>query len=112
MSICASTSHPAEAFDFLLFLCGKSGAEIYANHAIIPAYSDDSIAAAYQKTVGHESARYFFEARKIQEQLPIPGYQETIEVFNREAKSYFAGEQTLDEAMQDFEAERSDIFSD
>lgn len=112
MSICSSTSHPAEAFNFLLFLCGKSGAEIYANHAIIPAYSDDSIAAAYQKTVGHESARYFFEARKIQEQLPIPGYQETIEVFNREAKSYFAGEQTLDEAMQDFEAERSDIFSD
>ena len=112
MSICSTTSHPAEAFDFLLFLCGKSGAEIYANHAIIPAYSDDSIAAVYQKAVGHESARYFFEARKIQEQLPIPGYQETIEVFNREAKSYFAGEQTLDEAMQDFEAERSDIFSD
>ncbi len=111
MSICSSTRHPAEAFDFLLFLCGEGGAEIYANHAIIPAYSDDQIAASYQKAAGHDSAHYFFESRKIQEQLPIPGYQETIEVFNREAKSYFAGEQTLDEAMEHFETQRTDIFN-
>ncbi|WP_165443916.1 extracellular solute-binding protein [Lachnoclostridium sp. Marseille-P6806] len=111
MSICSSTKHPVEAFDFLLFLCGRPGAEIYANHAIIPAYSDDQIAVSYQKAAGHDSAHYFFESKKMQEQLPIPGYQETIEIFNREAKSYFAGEQTLDEAMEHFETERSAIFA-
>lgn len=110
MCICASSKHPAEAFDFLMYLCGSSGAAIYANHAIIPAYSDAQVVDAYRKAVQHDSAQYFFEAKKIQEQLPILGYQETIEAYSSAAKSYFSGTLTLDEAMNQFEKERAKIF--
>lgn len=110
MCISASSKHPAEAFDFLMYLCGSSGAAIYANHAIIPAYSDAQIIEAYRKAVQHDSTQYFFEAKKIQEQLPILGYQEAIEAYNAAAKSYFSGTLTLDEAMHQFEEDRTSIF--
>ena len=111
MCLTSSTKHPKEAFDFLMFLCGSTGAEIYANQAIIPAYSDDEIVSTYLHASGHESTRYFFEARKNQEQLPIPGYQETIEAYSSAAKSYFSGKSSLDEAMAQFESDRAGIFA-
>lgn len=58
----------------------------------------------------HDSAQYFFEAKKIQEQLPILGYQEAIEAYSAAAKSYFSGTLTLDEAMHQFEEDRTSIF--
>lgn len=111
MCLTASTKHPKEAFDFLMFLCGSTGAGIYANQAIIPAYSDDQIVSSYLSASGHESTRYFFEARKNQEQLPIPGYQETIEAYSEAAASYFSGESSLDQAMSQFESDRAAIFA-
>ncbi len=110
MGICSSSKYPDEAYNFLSFLCGKRGAEIYANSAIISAYSDDDIKASYIEASRHESTGYFFEARKIQEQLPIQGYQELIVSCRNAADNYFAGTITLDEAISQFSSERASIF--
>ena len=110
IGITSSTAYPEEAFDFLSYLCGEDGAAIYARQAIIPAYTDDQIVSAYLEAAGHSSAAYFFEAKKVQEQLPLPGYQETTEAFRDAAEAYFSGNRTLDEAMDDFSSQRARIF--
>jgi ABC-type glycerol-3-phosphate transport system substrate-binding protein len=55
VSISSSCSHPEEAYTFMQFLCGKEGAEIYAQNAILPAYQDADITEAYLKITGKES---------------------------------------------------------
>lgn len=110
MGICSSTKYPDASYDFLSFLCGKRGAEIYAANSIISAYSDNDTITSYLKASGHESARYFFKARKIQEQLPIQGYQEMIVSCRSVSDAYFAGTITLDEALSQFSSERAAIF--
>ncbi len=111
MGICSSTKYPDAAYDFLSFLCGKRGAEIYAANSIVSAYSDNDTITSYLQTSRHESARYFFEAKKIQEQLPIQGYQEMIVSCRNVSDAYFAGTITLDEALSQFSAERAAIYN-
>jgi multiple sugar transport system substrate-binding protein len=111
VSISSSCSHPEEAYTFMQFLCGKEGAEIYAQNAILPAYQDADITEAYLKITGKESTRIFLQAKKYIEQPPVRGYQECIVSYFQQAEKYFYGKESLDEAMQQFEAERSSIYS-
>lgn len=110
VNIASSCAHPAEAFAFMKFLCGKDGAAIYAQNAILPAYFDDNIANEYLKATGKESARIFLEARKYIEQPPVAGYQECLESFKTQAESYFSGQITLDEAMSGFAQTRQAVY--
>lgn len=110
VSISSSCKHPEEAYEFLEFLCGKNGASIYAQNAIVPAYTDKEIINSYQTASSKESTKYFFEAKKYPEQIAIRGYQETIVAFSASAGKYFSGQMTLDEAMNQFELERKEIF--
>ncbi len=111
VSITSDTPHPEEAFDFVRFLCGEEGARIYAGNGIIHAYSNDDIEQIYLNAVGKESASIFFEAKKVQEQLAISGYQDVLDAFGQCAEEYFLGRKTLDEAMSDFERMRKDILT-
>lgn len=110
ISISSSCKYPDEAFEFLEFLCGKNGASIYAQNAIVPAYTDEEIISSYQTASNKESTKYFFEAKKYPEQIAVHGYQETITSFSTNADRYFSGQITLDEAMDQFEKERNEIF--
>lgn len=110
VSIASDTPYPGEAFDFVQFLCGEEGARIYAEKGIIHAYSNEDIKQIYLKTVGKESASIFFNAKKVQEEPAVSGYQDLIEAFNQCAESYFLGNITIDEAMTEFEQKRSDIL--
>ncbi len=110
ISISSDCKHPKEAFEFVKFLCGKEGASIFAQNAMVPAYHNQEIMDSYLAATNKKSTRYFFEAKKYTEQLAIRGYQETIEAFSTNAESYFAGEITLDEAMARFEEERAAVF--
>jgi multiple sugar transport system substrate-binding protein len=112
VSIAQKTAYPEEAFDFVQFLCGKEGARIYAQNSIIHAYSDDEIKQLYLETVGKPSASILFEAKRVQEQLAVSGYEEINDVFKDDiAKKYLNGEITLDEAMADFEKKRDQILN-
>lgn len=110
ISISSSCKHPDEAYEFLMFLCGKDGASIYAQNAIVPAYTDSDIINSYQAATNKESTKYFFEAKKYPEQIAVRGYQETISAFSENAGQYFSSQITLDEAMDNFEHARRQIF--
>lgn len=110
IGISSSCEYPEEAFEFIKFLTGKNGATIYAQNAIIPAYTDSEIISIYQNAVNKESAKYFFEAKKYSEQIAISGYKDVMTSFSTNAENYFAGKVSLDEAMQQFEEERREIY--
>lgn len=108
--ISSSCKYPEQAYAFLSFLSGKSGASIYAQNAIIPAYTDNDIISLYTQATDKDSTHYFFEAQKYSEQLPINGYSDTIISFSSAADRYYSGQCTLDEAMADFNYDREEIF--
>lgn len=111
VSIAADSAHPREAFDFIHFLCGEAGARIYAQNGIIHAYVNDDIKQLYLKAVGKESASIFFEAKRVQEQLAVSGYQEVTEAFKTCAENYLLGKCTLDEAMDEINRKRTEILN-
>lgn len=110
ISIASSCEHPDAAFEFVKFLSGKEGASIYAQNAIVPAYTDSDIISSYQAATNKESTKYFFQAKKYTEQIAIRGYMESISAFSTNAELYFSGQIALDEAMEAFETERNQIF--
>lgn len=100
--ITSSTKHPDEAFDFLKYLCGEPGAEVYASSGMIHAYSTDSAAQALKDASGKESVQVLFEAKKIQEQPTSEGYDQFLNAFNEQAQLYFLDEQDIDTTMANF----------
>jgi multiple sugar transport system substrate-binding protein len=110
MAISKASKMQDEAYDFLSFLCGERGAEIYASMGLIPAYSSDKVSAAFQKAVNKESAKVFFNANKIQEQLVDPRYNEIANAYYEHAELYAIGEKSLNETIANFIAQRNAIL--
>ncbi|BCN30883.1 extracellular solute-binding protein [Anaeromicropila herbilytica] len=110
VSIASNTSHPKEAFDFVQYLCGEEGALIYAKNGIIHAYCNDTIKNVFLNTVGKKSASIFFQVKKVQEELPISGYEDVLEAFNKCTRDYLYGKISIDKAMNEFEHMRTKIL--
>lgn len=109
-SIAKNTQYPKESFQFLQFLCGEEGARIYAENGIIHAYCNDEIKQLYLNKVGKKSASYFYEAKKVQEELAVPNYQELYAAFKPIAKDYLLGKITIDQAMTQLKEKRNQIY--
>lgn len=108
--IAKDTAYPEECFKFLQFLCGEEGARIYAENGIIHAYSNDDIKQIYMNVVGKDSASYFYEAKRVQEELAVPNYQDLHAIFKAISKDYLLGRITIDQAMEQFKEKRSEIY--
>jgi multiple sugar transport system substrate-binding protein len=109
MAINSASQKKDEAFEFLSFLCGEPGAEIYASMGLIPGYSSDKTAAAFKAAVNKDSSTVFFDAKKIQADLTTPGYNEVINAYAEHAELYLIGEKSIDETMRNFTTQRSSI---
>lgn len=111
VGITNNSKYPKEAFHFITYLCGEDGARIYAQNGMIHAYSNEEIQHLYLDTVGKESASIFFNTKKVQEQLALPGYDDILEGFKFCADEYFSGKKSIEEAMAEFEEIRRNILS-
>ena len=103
-AITSTTEHPDEAYEFLEYLCGPEGAEVYASTGMIHAYSTDGAAEALIEASGVESASVLFEAKKNSEQPSTTGYDEFVTALSECAQLYFLGETDIDTCMADFTA--------
>ncbi|MDD6614893.1 MAG: extracellular solute-binding protein [Lachnospiraceae bacterium] len=101
---------PERAYEFLEFLCGPQGAQIYARNAIIPGYSNQEIQEIYMEAVGTEQARVFFDVRRIQEQPMWDGYDQLTDLFKADAREFLEGKYDLDHLMELFEEQRKEVF--
>jgi multiple sugar transport system substrate-binding protein len=110
VSIAKESKYPEEAFDFIQFLCGEEGARIYGENGIIHAYRSDAIKQIYLDAVGKETASIFYEAKRVQEELPVPYYQEIVVAFKEVAKEYLLGNMTIEETMSELVKKRADIY--
>lgn len=109
-AITSTCSRPDEAFEFLTFLSGQQGAEIYARNAVIPAFSSDEIVEIYAEASGTKHSDIFFDAKKIQEQPMWYGYDRLLSMFKEYADKYLSGEDSLRHVMDDFEEERREVL--
>lgn len=101
-AITSNSKHPEEAYDFLSYLCGSEGAEVYASTGMIHAYSTDGASEALATASGKESVHYLVDAKKVQEQPNSSDYQEFLNILNENAQLYFLGEEDIDKCMSDF----------
>lgn len=101
-AITSSCEHPQEAFDFLSYLCGSEGAEVYASTGMIHAYSTDGAATALSEASGKESVHFLVDAKKVQEQPNTTDYAEYLNILKENAQLYFLGETDIDQCMKDF----------
>jgi multiple sugar transport system substrate-binding protein len=108
-AITSTSEHPDEAFDFLSYLCGPEGSEVYSQCGMIHAYASDNSREAYVETAGRDSVSVFFDANKIQEAPNTTGYDQILTAFNENAQLYLLGEEDIDTCMSDFIAQRDSI---
>lgn len=108
-AITSKSEHPEEAFDFLSYLCGPEGSEVYSECGMIHAYAGEESREAYIETTGKESTSVFFDAKKIQEDPNTPGYAEILTAFEDNAELYLLGEVDIDTCLQKFAEERDRI---
>ncbi len=102
--------YPEEAFEFLKFLCGEEGAEIYARNGIIPAWSNEEIRQIYADSVQGKNTDVFFETQRIAEQPMWKGYNQMMDMFKKDAELYIEEACTLDEAMEAYKNARNEVF--
>ncbi len=101
-AITSSCKHPDEAYDFLSYLCGAEGSEVYASTGMIHAYSTDGAASALADASTKESVHFLIDAKKVQEQPNTTNYQEYLNIMKENAQLYFLGEEDLDKCMSDY----------
>ena len=103
---------PQAAFDFLAFLCGEEGAGIYADNAIIPAYTNDMVRERYMDAAGVEHSEVFFGAKRIPEQPLWRKYDVLNDSYKKTAEKYILDEISFDEAVKEFEEFRDALYED
>lgn len=108
-AITATSDHPDEAFDFLSYLCGPEGSEVYSECGMIHAYAGEESREAYIETTGRESTSVFFDAKKVQEDPNTVGYSEILTAFEENADLYLLGEVDVDTCLEKFAEQRDYI---
>lgn len=111
VGINAASEKQEAAFDFVQFMAGKEAALITASYGAIPAYIDDDVVNAFEESIGVDGAGNMLDISKVSETLFIPGYSDITNLYVEELELYLIGEQTLDEAVKNFEERRAELNS-
>ena len=101
-SSCASEKVDA-AYKFIEFYTtSDEGTTIIAQNHDVPSYATDAAMEAYKKDVTIEGVEYRFSAKIGAEQGTDPHYAAINDAFLEESKLYLLGEQSLEDAMNNF----------
>lgn len=107
---CEKSGRMEAALEFMEFLCGEDGAQIYAANGMIPAYVNQEIEEIYCDTVGEHHADVFFDAYQVQENPVYEGYETLEEMLEEEATLFLDGKQDVNAVMKNFEDKRRQFF--
>lgn len=110
-SISSKCARTDTAFEFLKFLCGEKGAELYASNGMIPAYTDAKIQNTYRSAIGNHNADAFFHTYQIQEKPAYEGYADLEDMLEKEAVLYLNGKQSIEITMQNFKKAREEYYA-
>ncbi|GHU22731.1 sugar ABC transporter substrate-binding protein [Spirochaetia bacterium] len=111
--ISPKSKHAKEAYQFIEWATTTAGGTtVYANQKQVPSYSTPESLAAYKKLVTVDGVDYRFSSKILPEQGPEPYYgQINDEAYIPEMQLYLLGEQTLDQAFNNFYKLRAEIIA-
>ncbi len=110
MAIPNSSAHKENAFAFISYFCGGEAADLLAKMPTCSAYYTESSAEGYQQNAGVPGAQYVFDSRVRNEEGTYVWYRELNITFKDCVLEYLRGNVSLDDAFQNFEAERLSIL--
>lgn len=113
LSIAKSCKHPAEAYDFIEWMCTEPGATIIAEHATLPAYSNADIEKIYldaAKQPDDTLAKIVFSKNNVPDVIYDPNYSAVETILKEEQELYMIGEQDIDTTMSNFESRRAEVL--
>ncbi len=93
VSIGAYAKHPAEAWQFITFVCGEEGAKILAECGIVPGFSSDSVGEIFDglhdkyPTVPEGLSKYIVNMQKNYMEQPMNAKNKEIDTIFNEAHS-------------------------
>lgn len=93
VSIGAYAKHPAEAWQFITFVCGEEGAKILAECGIVPGFSSDSVGGIFDglhdkyPTVPEGLSKYIVNMQKNYMEQPMNAKNKEIDTIFNEAHS-------------------------
>ncbi len=102
ISVAANSEKQEAAWEFVKFVSGEKGAEIYATHGNLPAYSNDAIQGIFAGDGSQrpENIEIFTEAKVYLENPSIPGVGIIKdEIYGREAELTFVGERSVEDTF-------------
>lgn len=114
LSVSKTSKHPAEAYDFIQWMCTHDGAKIIAENSTLTAYNDDEIKDIYLKSAGQSDdtlAKIVFSENNAIDTKYHPKYAEVETILKEEMELYMVGEQDIDTTMKNFESRRADVIN-
>lgn len=114
LSVSKTSKHPAEAYDFIQWMCTHDGAKIIAENSTLTAYNDDEIKDIYLKAAEQSDdtlAKIVFSENNAIDTKYHPKYAEVETILKEEMELYMVGEQDIDTTMKNFESRRADVIN-
>jgi multiple sugar transport system substrate-binding protein len=115
LGVPTTSKNAEEAYKFIEFACSHEGAMILAEQGVLPAYSDEEVAAAYTEFAAQPDdalANIISSQNNRLTDLCFEGYAEVQAAYEENMENYLVGNMTLDEAVQDFESKRASILGE
>ncbi|MBW4083696.1 ABC transporter substrate-binding protein [Paenibacillus sp. S150] len=111
MGINPSSDKQEAAFKFLQFVTGEEGEAIIAESSILPAFSSDKMKEAFLKATGIQGSSFFFEAKTVMENQPVPQIDEVNRIFSEQRDLFLFQEQDAKTTIQNFIDQRQGILN-
>ena len=101
------------AYKFIEFYTtSDEGTSVIASFGDVPSYTTDAAMEVYQESVDVEGVEYRFSAKISDEQGTDSHYSAINDAFMEESKLYLLGEQSLEDAMNNFYSLREEALAD
>ncbi|MBW4841294.1 MAG: hypothetical protein KZY74_18045, partial [Paenibacillaceae bacterium] len=82
-----------------------------AESSVLPAYASDKTKEAFLNATGTQGSGYFFEAKTVVENQPVPQIDEVNRVYNEQRDLFLFQEQDAATAIQNFAKERQSVLN-
>lgn len=112
LCISATTKHVDEAYRFLTFMCGEEGAAILATTNLVPGYMNDEVLESYKKNSNLDESSIEALTDNVTYSFGEPNtvFSEIISAGQKEMELVLTGNETPEEFVKNFEAQRAELI--
>ena len=107
----ANTKKVDAAWEFMKFAAGPEGAKCYAQSGYMPGWVDEDVRSimAYDGKTKPANIGILLDQKVYEEYPAVAGISQVEAIYKEEAELTFAGEQTVDETMENIARRISEL---